>query len=121
MQDINKVLKLKKFKELPKSISSHPIYKKYKNIDKKFDDFGLKDFSIKLSNIKNIIPSDLKDLKDKDLIKLYKDTLKPNWKIVFSTKAQDILTMSMRGIKSCQRWKSKHSSHLLGSLLDPLS
>ena len=43
--------------------------------------------------------------------------------IVFSSDGKeglwDIATMSMRGIRSCQRWNSSHSRCLIGSMIDP--
>ena len=41
-----------------------------------------------------------------------------NLNIVFSSDPYDILTMSMRGINSCMKWKSVHGQSLIGSVLD---
>lgn len=44
-------------------------------------------------------------------------------KLVFASSdldgAWDIVTMSMRGIKSCMRWEARQSSSLIGSVADP--
>jgi hypothetical protein len=46
-----------------------------------------------------------------------------DYQIVFSSNGQeglwDIATMSMRGIQSCQSWRGKFKTQLVGSLVDP--
>lgn len=48
---------------------------------------------------------------------------KKNLKVVFSGNGGkglwDLATMSMRGLKSCQRWGNTHARCLVGSLIDP--
>lgn len=70
-----------------------------KNIEKVFDTFGIKDFSIQARKVDEDLPS--------------------NYRIVFSTDPWDIATMSMRGIKSCMEWSHKYSTGLVGSMLCP--
>lgn len=52
-----------------------------------------------------------------------KQLLNNNYQIVFSGSGNkglwDIATMSMRGIKSCQRWGSSYAKALVGSMVDP--
>jgi len=40
-------------------------------------------------------------------------------KLVFSSDAWDIATMSMRGINSCQAWFKPRANKLIGSIIDP--
>lgn len=56
--------------------------------------------------------------------KLYSSlNLKKKFRVVFSSDGQDgawdIITMSERGISSCQRWNGEYKRCLVGSLLDP--
>ena len=77
---------------LPEFIRLHPIFKHHP-IEKKFEEHGLSDFTIKIP-----------------------DT---SLSVIFSTSPFDIATMSMRGTTSCMRWGNPNASSLVGSIIDP--
>lgn len=90
----------------PKFIRQHPVLKQNPKIQKIFPLIGLKNQSLPLIQF-------LLEKKEKELF------ANKNYQIMFSSDPWDISTMSMRGVKSCQRWGSTHASHLIGSILDP--
>ena len=51
--------------------------------------------------------------------KLHWSLLSGQYNICFSSHPWDIVTMSMRGISSCQRWEHEFARRLLGSVVDP--
>lgn len=88
-------------KRLPQWIRDHTIFHFNTRIKKIFPSIGI------INSSKFINHPDVK-----------------NAKIVFSsdgiTGLWDIATMSMRGAMSCMHWRNPHSTHLIGSMVDPV-
>lgn len=89
-------IKSKYFDRLPSTIVQHSVFEHIKEINKIFPSLGLENNR-----------------------EYYNDT----YDIGFSSSDEkglwDIATMSMRGVRSCMRWGSKHHTHLVGSIIDP--
>jgi len=54
----------------------------------------------------------------KFVLEKFGGNIRPKY-VVFSSKPEDIMHMSMRGIESCMRWSSNQSISLIGSVIDP--
>lgn len=94
--------------QYPKFIRQHPVLKQNPKIQKIFPLIGLKN--------QFLSSKFLQYLSNKEQKRFF---AAKNYQIVFSSDPWDIATMSMRGVRSCQRWDSSHSCHLIGSILDP--
>jgi len=139
---LNNVLKYKKYKYIKTLQSIVKTYIPSKKVEKFFPSINLDGHSKINTKINLISERDIRYALDqegasislssfsqksqnqiqKKLLEARKDSTKrtmyPKY-VVFSSKPEDIMHMSMRGIKSCMRWQSRHSKSLIGSVIDP--
>lgn len=97
-----KFLSTKSAGKLPSSLKDHPYFRDNKYLEKIFPKIGLKN-----DRVRNA----------------YKDPQFGMLDLVFSAAGTqcfyDLATMSMRGALSCMHWANSHSTHVIGSVVDP--
>jgi hypothetical protein len=102
MTSVKRFLSTKSAQKLPESIKSHEYFSQYKSVPKIFPQIGLPN-----DRVRNA----------------YNDPEFGQLDLVFSSSGgrglYDLATMSMRGAMSCMHFENRHSTHLIGSIVDP--